>query len=178
MSRAVKEMVNDHFRKRYASLDSVLVVNLHKLKGTEVNELRGELGKKDIEVHVVKNRLVRRVLVGTALEPIGAVLTGPCAFVTGGSSPVEAAKELVRLSKDYAALELGVGLVEGETEIIPIEELSKRKSRAELQGEIVMLAVSPGRRLAGCLNAGGRIAGCIKAIADKLEKGETIAKVA
>ena len=36
-----------------------------------------------------------------------------------------------------------------------------------------MLIASPGRRLAGCLDApGGKIAGCLKAIADKAEKAE------
>jgi hypothetical protein len=41
-----------------------------------------------------------------------------------------------------------------------------------------MLAVSPARKIAGCLKLGGKIAGCVKAIADKLEKGEAITKVA
>lgn len=178
MSREIKDLICDELQKSYAHLDSAMVVNVHKLKGTEVNALRGALKKKNIQMHVVKNRFARRVMVGTALEPIGAVLTGPCALVTGGSSPVDTAKELVNLVKDYPALELKSGVVDGETEALTIEDISKRRSKAELQGDIVMLAVAPGRRLAGCLNVGGKVAGCIKAIVDKLEKGEAIAKVA
>lgn len=178
MSRAVKELVSQEFEKKYKTAESVMVVSVHGLKGTEVNVLRGELRKKKIEVHVVGNRTAKRVLADTVLAPISSILTGPCAFVTGGSSPVDAAKELIRLAKEYPALELKKGLVDGETDLFSIEDISKRRSRAELQGEIVMLAISPARRVAGCLKTGGRVAGCIKAIADKLEKGETITKVA
>lgn len=178
MSRAVKDMVERELRNQYAELDSVMVVGVHKLKGVEVNTLRGDLRKKGIEVHVIKNRAAKRVLAGTVLEPIKSILTGPCAFVTGGSGPVDTAKELLRLAKEYPAFELRCGLVEGEPEVLSIETISKRRSRAELQGDIVMLAVSPARRIAGCLNMGGKIAGCLKAMIAKLEKGETITKVA
>ena len=178
MSREIKELVEKELEKRYAAYNSVMVVSVHGLSGTAVNEVRGELRKKDIEVHVVKNRAVKRILAGTVLEPLCSTLTGPCAFVTGGPSPVDAAKELMRLTKDYPALELRFGLVEGEPDVLSIEQISSRKSKSELHGEIVMLAVSPARRVAGCLNVGGKIAGCIKAIVEKLEKGEEIRRVA
>lgn len=178
MSRMVKELLEKEFRNKYADLNSGLVVSVHGLNGTDVNNFRTELQKSSAEVHVIQNRLARRALKGTTLEPLGATLAGPCALVTGGTSPVDTAKELLRLLKDYPKLELKYGLIEGESETAPIEEISKRKSKAELHGEIVMLAISPGRRIAGCLNVGGLIAGCIKSVADKLEKGETIAKVA
>jgi large subunit ribosomal protein L10 len=178
MGRALKDLVERELKKEYAELNSVMVVGVHGLKGVEVNTLRGELRKKGIEVHVVKNRAAKRVLAGTVLAPIGAVLTGPCAFVSGGASPVDTAKELLKLAKEYPAFKLRSGMVEGEAEVLSIEEISKRRSRAELQGDIVMLAVSPARRIAGCLNMGGKIAGCLKAMIGKLEKGETISKVA
>lgn len=178
MSRAVKELVERELKEEYAKLDSVMVVSVHGLKGVDVNKLRGELRKKDIAVHVIKNRAAKRVLAGTVLEPIGSILSGPCAFVTGGPGPVDTAKELLRLAKEYPAFELRSGIVDGEPELIPIEMISKRRSRAELQGDIVMLAVSPARRIAGCLNVGGKIAGCVKAMIDKLEKSEAVAKVA
>jgi len=178
MSRAVKQLVENELRKRYAGLENLLVVSVHGLSGTLINEVRGELRKKSIEVHVVKNRAVRRVLAGTVLEPLGAALAGPCAFVTGGPGPIETARELIRLAKDYPALELKFGFVEGEAEVAQIEAISKRRGKAEVQGEVVMLFLSPARRVAGCLNLGGKVAGGIKAMIDKLEKGEEIKRVA
>jgi large subunit ribosomal protein L10 len=178
MSRAVKELVENRIREQYSGIENVLVVNVHGLTGVEANQLRGELRKKKIELHVVKNRAARRVLTGTALQPIESILKGPCAFVTGGASPVETAKELVRLATEYPKLELRLGVLDGEMQPIPIVDISKRRSKHEILGEVMLLATSPARRVAGCLNVGGRIAGCVKAIIDKLEKGETIAKVA
>ncbi|MEK6642947.1 MAG: 50S ribosomal protein L10 [Planctomycetota bacterium] len=178
MSRAIKELVEQQIQTRYKSLDSVMIVNVHGLTGVEANLVRGKLRKQKIEMHVVKNRAAKRILTGTVLEPIGKHLTGPCAFVTGGSSPVETAKELLKLREEYPKLELRTGLVDGETTAITIEEISKRRSKNEIIGEVLMLATSPGRRIAGSLNTGGKVAGCIKAIIEKLEKGEAITKVA
>ncbi len=178
MSRAIKTLVENDLKKQYGAIDSVLVINLLGLSGNEANAFRNTLKKSDVQVHIVKNSAVQRALADTVLEPLTAKLSGPCAFVTGGRSPVDTAKELIRLSTEFPALELKIGLVEGEPDILTIEEISKRRSRAELQGEIIMLAVSPARRIAGQLNVGGKIAGCIKALVDKLEKGEKIAKVA
>lgn len=178
MSRAIKSMLEKDLRMRYSALSSLLVVNVHGLNGNDVNAFRQELGKKEIEVHVVKNSAARRAFADTVLEPLVARLTGPCAFVTGGPSPVDAAKELLRLSKEFPALELREGLVDGEPELFTIEDISKRKSKAELHGEVLMLMMSPGRRIAGQLLAGGRVAGCIKAVIKKLEDGEQITRVA
>ncbi len=178
MSRAIKELIEKDLSSQYAEMDSMLVVNLHGLTGNEANAFRGELRKQDIEVHVVKNAAVKRALTSTPLEPLAASLEGPCAFVTCAPGPVDTAKELLRLVKEFPSLELKTGLVEGEAEILSVEDIAKRKSKAELHGEIIMLAASPGRRIVGQLLAGGKIAGCIKAVIDKLENGETISKVA
>jgi large subunit ribosomal protein L10 len=178
MSRAIKEMIESDIKDRYAKLDSVMVVSVHGLSGVEANQFRGHLRKKKIELHVVKNRAAKRVLAGTALEPLAPMLKGPCAFVSGGVGAVDTAKTLLELSKNYPKLELRKGLVEGEDSLLTIEEISKRRSKAEIQGEVVMLMTSPGRRITGSLNTGGKVAGCIKAIIDKLEKGEAITKVA
>src|SRR5690606_20343980 len=114
MSKAVKEMLRRDVAARYGELEDLLVVNVHGLTGNEVNSLRGQLRTKGIEVHVVKNSAARRALQGTPLEPLVRDLSGPCALVTCGTSPVEAAQELIRLTKEFPKLELRNGLVDAE----------------------------------------------------------------
>ncbi|MBX3396045.1 MAG: 50S ribosomal protein L10 [Phycisphaerae bacterium] len=177
MSRTVKSLIEQDIRDRYSKIDSALVVNVLPLTGVEANVLRGELHKKGIEVHVIKNAAARRALADTPLAPLTQTLKGPCAFVTG-PAPVEAAKEIMRLVKDYPKLELKSAMADGDPYIMTIEELSNRRSKAEIQGEVVMVFLSPARRIAGQIKVGSKIAGCVKAVADKLEKGETITKVA
>ena len=178
MSKAVKELLRKDLAAKYSEYQDMLVINVHGLTGNEVNDFRGRMRERGVELHVVKNSAVRRALGGTALEPLARSLKGPCALVTGGASPIETAKELISLVKEFPNLELSNGLIEGEPEVLTIDEISKLKSKAELQGEVITLFLSPARRIAGQLNTGGKIAGAIKAIVEKLEKGETITKVA
>ena len=50
-------------------------------------------------------------------------------------------------------------------------ELSKMPTRAELQGRIASIAMSPGSKIAGCLaGPGSVIAGCLKSLIEKKEK--------
>mgnify|MGYP001324053277 CR=1 FL=1 len=176
MSRAVKTLLEEDIRRRYSNIDSALVINVLPLTGVQANTLRADLYKKNIEFHVVKNSAARRALAGTKLERLAESLSGPCAFVTG-PNVVEAAQEIIRLVKEYPTIELKQAIADGE-DIITLEEMSKRRSRAELQGDVVMIFLSPARRIAGQLKVGSKIAGCVKAVADKLEKGEAITRVA
>lgn len=171
MSRKVKEMVEKELHGRYASLESALVVDVSKLSGVQANTLRGKLRSHGVEMHVVKNRATRRALSESKIKTVGAKLTGPCALVTGGSSVIEVAKELMALLKDYPAIILKGGVVDGAPDYLPVEKVAAMRSRIEILGDVAALISGPGRRLAGCLaSPGGRVAGCLKAIVDKGEK--------
>lgn len=179
MSRKVKEMIERDLKSAYAGTDSALVVDVSKLSGIQANTLRGKLRAKGIRLQVVPNRLAKRVLGSTAIGPVGGNLKGPCALLTGGASIIEVAKDLVELAKDYPQIVLKGGVVDGEPDYLTVEDVAKRRSRLEILGDVVAAAVAPGRKLAGCLGSpGGKLAGCVKAMIEKLEKGEAIARVA
>jgi len=179
MSRKLKERIEGELQSRYEPLEGALVVDMSKLTGVQANAMRGRLRSKGIELHVVKNRLARRVLKSSKLEPLNPALAGPCAVVTSKSSLIEVAKELVDLLKEYPEIVLKGGVVDGEPDFLPIEQVAKRRTRLEIIGDALAAAVAPGRRLTGALRSpGAKLAGCVKAIAEKLEKGETLQKVA
>jgi len=175
MSKAVKDLITDEYKTRYAEVGSACLVSVIGLGAAETNQLRGELRERSIRLQVVKNSLARRALADRPLAALGSVLTGPCALVTGNEPVIEIAKLLVEVKKKYPQLELKVGIIEGEPDLIDVEQLAKRMGLAELRSELSMLIASPGRSLAGALNgAGGRLAGAIQAVADKQEGQEEL----
>ncbi len=172
MSRKAKQLVTDEYTQWFDGVNGACVVDLSGLDAISTHRLRGELREKGIQLRVVKNALARRAFAGGPLEPVGKSLLGPCALVCGGDSVVEMAKELVRLAKEMDAITLRDGMIEGDAELVPVEELAKLKTRAELQGEVIMLALSPWRRIAGQITSPwARLAGCAKAIAERGKEG-------
>jgi large subunit ribosomal protein L10 len=179
VSRKLKELIERDLHGRYEGVREALLINVVGLNGHETNRLRGLLRERKLRFHVVRNRSARRALAESPLSPLLPALRGPCALVTGETPAVEAAKELVRLATEYPRLELKVGLVEGWDELLPVTQVAELRGRTELIGDVLSLTMSPGRRVVGCLSGPGRrLAGCIKAIADRLEKGETISRAA
>jgi len=176
MSRRVKQYIVEELQRRYGDLDSALVVNIIGLDAISNNQLRRRLRAKNIEMHVVKNSLTRVALQGKPLEPLAKGLDGPCALVTGGDSVIDTAKELVAAAREFAKIELKFGMLEGEPELLPLEQIAKMKGRRELYADLAACALSPARKLAGCLaGPAGLVAGCLKAIAEKEEQSEQAA---
>ena len=178
MSKPVKNLIIKELKAQFGGFDSVMVVNLVGLDANDNNLLRSELRKLNIKVEVIRNSLAVCAFKGTALENIGEVLEGPCALVVGGESIVDVARAVVDWTKKIKKFEIRGALVEGlALDAAGAVNLSKMSSRAELQGEVIMLANSPGRRIAGALiGPAGKIAGCIKAVQEKLEKeGSSVA---
>lgn len=172
MSKPVKDIISKELTARFGHLDSVLVINPVGLNANDTNKLRLGLRAKKIEVEVVKNALAQRALAGTKLDGIGKIMEGPCAFVTGGDSIVDVARQIVEWTGKLKDLQIRGAVVEGQIlDAQGAKVLSTMPSRGELQGQIVTLAKSPGSRVASQIAApASRIAGCIKALVEAKEK--------
>ncbi len=168
MSKAVKELIAGDLEQRYAGVDSVCVVGLTGLNVQAQEQLRSGLRDKSARMEVVRNSLARRAFSSGPLKPLGDVLTGPCALVTSSDSLIEAAKVLVEMAKEFTTLDLKQAILEGDSQLLTVEEVSRLKTRVELLGEVLMLLSSPARAVAGCLSSPqARIAGCLQAMIDK-----------
>jgi len=168
MSKAVKALMTDQLRERYAGLNSACVVELTGLNVQAQEKLRRNLRGKSARLEVVKNSLARRAFRGGPLDPLGAALAGPCAVVTSSGSLIDVAKLLVEAAKEFKKLKLKQGVLDGDPMLLSVEAIAKMRGRLEILGELAMLIRSPGRAMAGCLQSPqAKIAGCLKAMADK-----------
>jgi large subunit ribosomal protein L10 len=95
----------------------------------------------------------------------------PTGVVFGYDDPVSSAKVVFEYMQECKHLRVKGGVLDGKA-ISPVEaeSLSKMPSRSELQAQIVQLALSPGRKIAGQLAApASRIVGAIDALVKRLE---------
>ena len=169
MSKFIKELMAKDLQKRFGELTEFLVVSTIGIEGNDNNEMRGALLEKGIKVSIVKNSVMRQAL--TALERTEVAelfAVGPCAIAYGGDSVVDVAKEIENWAKKLKTLQVKGAYIDGEVlGADTAKELSKMLNRAELQGQVVLLALSPGQKIAGAIaGPASYIAGCIKTIAD------------
>jgi large subunit ribosomal protein L10 len=180
MSKPIKEMIMRDYESRLEGLSDAMLISIRGVGAIDTTRLRSELAGKNIKITVVRNTLARKAIEGTGLEPLGKLLTGPSALAYGGQSVVEVAREIVRIIEGMPNLELKGAVLDGQLYEgkAGVTELSKFPTREEAIGKVVTLIVSPARKLVAQIQGpGSTVAGLIKAIEDKLEKGESIAKV-
>jgi len=180
MSKQVKDMLVGEYRKRLEGVESAVLVDIREVDANTNNELRRELKGKDIRVTVLRNSLAKSAFKDCDLALFDPLLTGPSAIVYGGESVINVAREIVDWSKKVKKIQLKGAILDGDLYEgkAGVEALSKFPTREEAQGQIVQLVMSPAQQLVGAMvSPGGNVVGIIKELIEKLENGETIAKV-
>lgn len=173
MSKYVKQILAKELAGRLTDVNEFLIVDMTGIDGITNNRLRGKLGEKGIKIMMVKNAIMRQALKGMGMDAASELFAvGPCTIAYGGDSVVDVAKEIKAVDTGKAAIQFRGAYIDGTPlNAAAAAGLVNMKSRVELLGDIVMLANSPARRLAGAIAApGGIIAGCLKTIADGSEK--------
>lgn len=169
MSRYIKDMLSKELEGKFASVKEFLVVDMTGIDGITSNQLRGNLSKKGIKLTMVRNAMMRQAATALGMAAAtGLFDTGCCTVAYGADSVVDLAKELKAIAGKTVIKFKGAYIDGAALNAKDAANLVNMKSRVELQGDIVMLANSPARRLAGILaSPAGKIAGCIKTIAEK-----------
>jgi len=166
--------------KKYGSLTNMVMLQNLNLNSEQNLELRFGLRAKKARLQVVPNRLTVKALSGLGLKDAGKLFVGQTCILDS-DDPVAAAKAAVELVGKYnKSLKLTGGVLEGKVlDAQGVETLSRSKSKPEMIGDVLLLAKSPGARLAARLKGpGSRIAGAIKALVTKLEKAAQAAPAA
>lgn len=179
MSKPIKEMIIDDYRKRFDDLDGALVVDIRGVDANTNNSLRLGLSKKKIRVTIVKNTLAKKAFAGTTLDALSPALDGPSALAYGAESVVDVARELVEWARKVKQLTLKGAVLDGTyyDGVEGVKRLSTFPTREEAQAKVLQLVLSPASNLLrAATSPGSNILGIVKEIQERLEKGQAIAK--
>lgn len=180
MSKPIKQLIIDEYRRRFDGVTGGVIIEIRGIDANANNHLRNELRKKEIRVAVLKNTLAKKAFADGPLDPLAPALEGPAALAFGAESPVDIARELVDWARKVKQLELKAALLDGEffEGAAGVKQLASFPTRDEAQATVVTLLLSPFRNVVGAATSpGSSIAGIVKTLQEKLESGETVAKV-
>ncbi|MGD1915096.1 MAG: 50S ribosomal protein L10 [Phycisphaerales bacterium] len=181
MSKPVKEMMMADYLAKLGENTDALLVNIRGVDANSTNALRKDLAKSEISVTVLRNNVARKAFEGSGLAPLADLLTGPTALVYGAETVVEVARKIVDIAEDMPDMELRGAVLDGELfeGEDGVKRLSKFPTRDEAIAKVVTVVLSPGGNLVGAAKSpASNIASILKTIEEKLEAGETIAKIA
>jgi large subunit ribosomal protein L10 len=123
------------------------------------------LRKKGIRLHQVKNSLARRVFTDMGLT-VNAAWEGSTTIAWGAASVAELSKEIETIvKKNDKKIKVKTAVADGQE--VAFDIALKMPTRAEAIGRVVMLALSPARRVAGqIVGPASQVCGQIKGIKD------------
>jgi large subunit ribosomal protein L10 len=135
-------------------VDTAILFDYTGLNVPQVTELRRQVRAAKGQYRVVKNTLARRVLKGTAFEPLSEFFQGTTAIVYTGKDPVALAKTLTTFAKTAPQLTIKAAVVQGRSiKAAEVTELAQLPGKPELYAKLLFLLNAPMVRLVTVLNA-------------------------
>lgn len=131
-----KQAVVEEIKSHVDGATSVILFDYRGLTDEETKQLRSKLKESDSFYKVFKNTLMARAFKDLNID-LGDDLNGPSALVYG-TDQVAPVKTLTEFAKDHPALELKVGIIDGE--IADKAKLAEYASLPSRDGLLTMLA--------------------------------------
>lgn len=142
MLRSEKEAELGALKEKWSHAEAAILIEYRGLKVSEMTDLRRRLTQSHAELKVVKNRLAKLAIAGTAMESLGGFLTGPVAVATASRDVVAAAKVLREFAKENERCKIKSGFLRPDRVLSPkdVDALalvpSKEASIAKLMGSM------------------------------------------
>jgi large subunit ribosomal protein L10 len=153
LTRAEKQTELTTLESELRAAQSAILLDYKGLTVPQVTQLRRQVRAAKGRYRVVKNTMVKRVIKGTPLEPLGAHCAGATAVAYSGADPVALAKALTTFIKTAPAMSIKGAVVQGRairaTEVV---ELANLPSRPELYAKLLYLLQAPMVQLVSVLN--------------------------
>ncbi len=169
MPTTVKETQVAAIKDRFNGAEAIIMVDYRGLTVKAMQQLRTKLRETGSEVKVYKNSLTEIAIRELALPNMDAYLEGPTAFVFIPEDAVAPAKALTAFAKEFPALELKGGYVQGQVvDAAGVKAIATLPSREELIAKLLGTMQNPivgfARVLNGPVEAFART---VQAVADQ-----------
>jgi large subunit ribosomal protein L10 len=143
-----KQLVTE-IADKFRESKSTIIVDYRGLDVAEVTELRKQLREANIEFRVFKNTMMRRAADAAELSGLNEQLVGPTAVAFSNEDVVAPAKILNDFAKKHEALEIKVGVIEGNiTTVEEVKALADLPSREGLLSMLLSVLQAPMRNFA------------------------------
>jgi large subunit ribosomal protein L10 len=169
MAKRIKQMEIDALKATFDGVRDMVLLSYSGMDSVADNAMRAELRKKKIRLKLVKNTLARRVF-GEMGVDAGKVWEGTTYVAWGAGGLAELSRTLEGLAKKNVKVKIQMkgAVVEGQP--IAFARALTMPTRTEAIAKVVMMALSPARRIAAQLTApGGRLVSQLKELAKKSE---------
>lgn len=131
-----KQLVIDEIAKNAKESSSFILFEYQGLTVADMTELRRKLRENDSELKIYKNTLTKRALDSLNID-LGDELNGPKA-VAFGTDMIAPIKVLNEFAKTHEALQLKIGIVDGE--VTDLDTLKKLAAIPSREGLLTMFA--------------------------------------
>lgn len=173
MTREEKTQQIEALKQRLNENDYLYLTDVSELNADATSKLRRACFKKNVQLTVVKNKLLKIAMERSdkELEELTEALAGPTAvmFADAGNLPARVIKEF---RKDYPKPLLKGAYIEEMTYLgdDQLEMLTNIKSREELIADVIALLQAPATNVISALQSGGhKLSGIVKTLSEKEE---------
>ncbi len=154
MNRTEKEQTIATLRNQIKEYRGAILTNFRGLTVEQINQIRQRLREESVSFHVVKNTLMKLASKGTDLEKLTDYLEGPTAIAVSKGNPISLIKTILDFVKTQPALEIKVGLIEGDV-VVPgeMKTLASMPPREFLFAQILGGIQMPAAQVAGTIHS-------------------------
>lgn len=136
---------------------SAVLLQTQGLTVAEISEMRRRLLNSGVELHVVKNTLLRIASERAEFQDLSALLTGQTTLALSYDddvAPAKAVTDFLRAVKTAKPVTIKAGILErGPISAAQVDALSKVPPRDQLRGEVVGTVMGPLNQTYGVISA-------------------------
>lgn len=169
MKRQEKEQIISEVSEKIARAKSLFFADFTGITVEQVDELRREFRKSEIDYRVVKNTLARKALEHIdGFDKVSNHLVGHTAIAFGYDDPIAPAKIIKKFHDKYEKLKVKVCIIENQVfQGNRLDELAKLPTRSEIIVGVLGSLQSP---IVGIVSAVNAVLSDLVSVIDAIQK--------